>query len=139
MLLLRMKNTDDLPITAYLITNMLVRFAHLVATLHALNHINVIFPPHGERIFLLTVRTNRTGDKPFTHDVYSTGVITVSILQPLFEFIIPAIELPSFLLHLALENIFQLTPCLTRPGNLRTVGIIRHQFTQHPHIQTAKM
>src|SRR5690606_34985641 len=63
---------------------------------------------------------------------------TAIFRYPLFKFI-PAVELASFLLHLTLENLFQLTTRLPHAGDLRRIGMYRHQLTQHSHIQPAEM
>ena len=65
--LLRMKNTDNLLISANLIARLLIGLTHLVTTLHALHHIDIIFTPHCQRVLLLAVRACRTSNKTFTH------------------------------------------------------------------------
>jgi len=62
-----MENTDHLLLAANLIANLLIRLAHLVSALYALYDVNVVFSPHRQRVFFLTVRANRTGNKSFTH------------------------------------------------------------------------
>ena len=44
-----------------------------------------------------------------------------------------------FLLHLAMENIFQLAARLTHAGDLRIVRMVRHQLAQHTHIKPTEM
>jgi hypothetical protein len=61
------ENPDDLFVGANLLARLLIGFAHLMAALHALYDIDIIFPPQGEGIFCLALRTGRASDKTFTH------------------------------------------------------------------------
>lgn len=63
-----MENTYHLLLAANLIANLLIRLAHLMSTLHALHDVDIVFTPHRQRVFFLTVRANRTGNKSFTHN-----------------------------------------------------------------------
>jgi len=62
-----MKNSDHLLVSANFITNVLIRFAHLVAALNAFNHIDIVFNPQSKGIFSLALWTSRVGNKSFTH------------------------------------------------------------------------
>jgi hypothetical protein len=62
-----MKNPYHLLLLANVLADLLVGLSHLMATLYALNDINVVLAPQRERIFSLAFGTNGPGNKTLTH------------------------------------------------------------------------
>lgn len=110
-----MENPDNLLLFPDMLLSGFIRFTHLVPALNAFNNIDIVFATHRQRILRLTGRTNRPGYKSFSH-------CRTSLLLKL----IPAIKLPSLLLHFALENFFQFAARFPHTGNLRSIGMDRH-------------
>lgn len=111
-----MKNPDNLLFFANMIAGFFIRLAHLMTALNTLYDINIIFPPHRQRILRLAARTFAPAIKRLRTAIFR---------YPLFKFI-PAIELASFLLHLSLENLFQLPTRFPHAGDLRRIRVYRH-------------
>jgi hypothetical protein len=124
-----MKNPDHLLFFANVIASLFVGLTHLVTALNTLNNINIIF-----RHIASVSCAWQVG-----HFAPAIKRLRTAIFRyPLFKFI-PAIQLASFLLHLALEDLLQLATRFPHAGDLRRIGMYRHQLAQHPHIQPAEM
>jgi hypothetical protein len=62
-----MENPYHLFLFTNVLANLLIRLAHLVAALHALNDIDVVLTPQGKGILRLALGANGPGNKTFTH------------------------------------------------------------------------
>jgi hypothetical protein len=61
-----MKNADHLLFFANVIAGFFVGLTHLVTALNTFNNIDIILPPHGQRILRLARRAFCARDKAFT-------------------------------------------------------------------------